>query len=116
MEVNGKRILFEFYAGASLSIIDEKTWHKLGRPQLQKAEVAATAFAAKRSMLQGKVPLQFEYAEREAMIDVRVSREQKLEETLAGIKGVLIYLDDNAATGLDEKTPLRRLKKSEQTE
>ncbi|KAK6028443.1 hypothetical protein OSTOST_05509 [Ostertagia ostertagi] len=44
MEVNGKKIQFELDTGASLSIIDEKTWNKLGRPQLNKAAVAATAF------------------------------------------------------------------------
>ncbi|KAK6028281.1 hypothetical protein OSTOST_05676 [Ostertagia ostertagi] len=48
---------FELDTGASLSIIDEKTWRKLGRPQLQKAEVAATAFDNKRITFQGKFPL-----------------------------------------------------------
>ncbi|PIO61931.1 hypothetical protein TELCIR_16529 [Teladorsagia circumcincta] len=37
MEVNVKKIPFELDSGASLSIIDEKTWNKLGRPQLNKA-------------------------------------------------------------------------------
>ncbi|XGW27668.1 hypothetical protein V3C99_007902 [Haemonchus contortus] len=36
MEVNGIRIPFELDTGASLSIIDEKTWHKLGRPRLKR--------------------------------------------------------------------------------
>ncbi|KAK6030144.1 hypothetical protein OSTOST_03731 [Ostertagia ostertagi] len=62
MEVNGKKIPFELDTGASLSIIDEKTWHKLGRPQLQKAEVAATAFDNKRITFQGKVPLHIKFA------------------------------------------------------
>ncbi|KAK6021828.1 hypothetical protein OSTOST_12491 [Ostertagia ostertagi] len=75
MEVNGERIPFELDTGASLSIIDEKTWHKLGRPQLQKAEVAATAFDNKRIMFQGKVPLYFKFAGKEAVIDVHVFRE-----------------------------------------
>ncbi|VDO37831.1 unnamed protein product [Haemonchus placei] len=75
MEVNGIRIPFELDTGASLSIIDERTWHKLGRPHLQKPEIAATAFGNKRIMFQGKVPLQFRFAGKEAIIDVHVFRE-----------------------------------------
>ncbi|KAK6028280.1 hypothetical protein OSTOST_05675, partial [Ostertagia ostertagi] len=59
MEVNGKKIPFELDTGASLSIIDEKTWRKLGRPQLQKAEVAATAFDNKRITFQGKFSITY---------------------------------------------------------
>ncbi|XGW34105.1 hypothetical protein V3C99_018134 [Haemonchus contortus] len=75
MEMNGERIPFELDTGASLSIIDEKTWHKLCRPQLQKAEVAATAFDNKRIMFQGQVPLQFKFAGKQAIIDVHVFKE-----------------------------------------
>ncbi|KAK6018420.1 hypothetical protein OSTOST_15996, partial [Ostertagia ostertagi] len=67
MEVNGKKIPFELDTGASLSIIDEKTWNKLGRPQLNKAAVAATAFDNNRIKFQGRVPLNVKFAGKEAM-------------------------------------------------
>ncbi|PIO58886.1 hypothetical protein TELCIR_19667 [Teladorsagia circumcincta] len=67
MEVNGKKIPFKLDTGASISIIDEKTWRMLGRPRLEEAKVAATAFDNKRITFQGKVPLHVRFAEKEAM-------------------------------------------------
>ncbi|KAK6056210.1 hypothetical protein COOONC_06285 [Cooperia oncophora] len=74
MKVNGKKIPFELDTGASLSIIDERTWYSLGRPQLSKAEVAATAFDNNRIKFQGKVPIHVEFAGNEATVDVHVLR------------------------------------------
>ncbi|KAK6009675.1 hypothetical protein OSTOST_25375, partial [Ostertagia ostertagi] len=58
-----------------LSIIDEKTWNKLGRPQLNKAAVAATAFDNNRIKFQGRVPLNVKFAGKEAIVDVHVFKE-----------------------------------------
>ncbi|KAK6028509.1 retroviral aspartyl protease [Ostertagia ostertagi] len=75
MEVNGKKVSFELDTGASLSIIDERTWRMLGRPRLEEAKVAATAFDNKRITFQGKVPLHISFAGKEAIVDVHVFKE-----------------------------------------
>lgn len=48
IEVNGVVIPFELDTGASMSIMDDKTWRKLGCPEVEKTEVEATAYNNRR--------------------------------------------------------------------
>lgn len=74
VETNGRMIPFELDTGASMSIIDEKTWHMLGQPELRKTDVAATAYNNKRINFQGKVEVEVKFAGKTARLDLHVFR------------------------------------------
>lgn len=77
IEVDGKVILFEIDTGASMSIIDEKTWHILGAPKLEQTEVEATAYNNERTTFQGKLPFRAKFKRKAAALDVHVLRNAK---------------------------------------
>lgn len=44
ISVNGSVVNFELDTGASISIIDEKTWRKVGKPEIMPTRLEATAY------------------------------------------------------------------------
>ncbi|PIO55549.1 reverse transcriptase [Teladorsagia circumcincta] len=60
--VNGSRVDFELDTGASVSIIDEATWQKIGKPEIKPTKLEATAYNKSPISFVGRcvVKLQFE--------------------------------------------------------
>ncbi|VDL65922.1 unnamed protein product, partial [Nippostrongylus brasiliensis] len=75
MEANGQIVPFELDTGASMSIIDEKTWYRLGQPRLKETQVAATAYNNERIKLQGKVNVEVKFAGKTARLDLHVFKD-----------------------------------------
>ncbi|KIH47194.1 reverse transcriptase [Ancylostoma duodenale] len=73
--IEGHAVPFELDTGASMLIIDEKTWKKIGAPELKESKVEATAYNNERIQLQGKVTVSLNFVGHSAIMDVHVFKQ-----------------------------------------
>ncbi|KAK6029503.1 integrase core domain protein, partial [Ostertagia ostertagi] len=75
IKIEGHDVLFELDTGASMSIIDERTWRKLGAPELRDSGVEATAYNNERIKLQGQMLASVEFAGHKAEMELHVFKQ-----------------------------------------
>lgn len=60
IKINGRVVQFELDTGASVSIIDEETWHKIGKPKITSTNLEAMAHNNSPICLKCLLALNFE--------------------------------------------------------
>ncbi|PIO70405.1 zinc knuckle [Teladorsagia circumcincta] len=75
IRIGGYEVPFELDTGASMSIIDEKSWRTIGAPKLKKSCVEATAYNNERIRLQGQLEAAAEFAGNKAIMKIHVFKQ-----------------------------------------
>ncbi|KAK6030511.1 retroviral aspartyl protease [Ostertagia ostertagi] len=72
--VNGRTIEFELDTGASVSIIDEATWSKIGKPEMKPTKLEATAYNNSPISFEGRCRVELQFKGRVIVMEVYVLR------------------------------------------
>ncbi|XGW34211.1 hypothetical protein V3C99_018216 [Haemonchus contortus] len=72
IKVNGSRVDFELDTGASVSIIDETTWKKIGKPEIKSTKLEATAYNNSPISFDGRCLVNLQFEGRTVMMEVYV--------------------------------------------